>query len=240
MNICKVAIYNESNVPQICTDKLITFLHDEFGIKAKVYSPLSYASDKILQCRVKNMLRPLESQGEQTGSTLMYDGICLQQAFTEMIPHENQHSDWLHIIFTAKLVGTYDYDGYKYHSRALIGANPALISTTGIIEAPARPRSYYIAQATKVPYDGWNDWLEYGDERLEYAARAYIMQALVYYATGSSFCKNPKCVLYNAHWQQELVKSQIESGSLCSEHHNAIQNMIKNTDSDGGKQDDLN
>ena len=232
MNICKVAIYDESNVPQICAEKLATFLRTTFGIKVEIYSQLSYTLDDILQCTIKNMLRPIEhqiDQGTHTDSVLMYDGISLQQAFTKMIPQEHQRSDWLHVIFTAKLVGTYDYDGCKYHSRALIGANPAIISTTGIIEAPARPRSYYISQATKVPYDGWNDWIEYKDTRLEYAAKAYLMQALVYYATGSSFCKDPKCILYNAHWQQELVKSQIESGSLCAKHHAIAQNMLKDT-----------
>ena len=211
MNICKVAIYDESNVPQICAEKLATFLRTTFGIKVEIYSQLSYTLDDILQCTIKNMLRPIEhqiDQGTHTDSVLMYDGISLQQAFTKMIPQEHQRSDWLHVIFTAKLVGTYDYDGCKYHSRALID---------------------YISQATKVPYDGWNDWIEYKDTRLEYAAKAYLMQALVYYATGSSFCKDPKCILYNAHWQQELVKSQIESGSLCAKHHAIAQNMLKDT-----------
>ena len=181
MNICKVAIYDESNVPQICAEKLATFLRTTFGIKVEIYSQLSYTLDDILQCTIKNMLRPIEhqiDQGTHTDSVLMYDGISLQQAFTKMIPQEHQRSDWLHVIFTAKLVGTYDYDGCKYHSRALIGANPAIISTTGIIEAPARPRSYYISQATKVPYDGWNDWIEYKDTRLRlffpYVCKSYL------------------------------------------------------------------
>ena len=203
MNICKVAIYDESNVPQICAEKLATFLRTTFGIKVEIYSQLSYTLDDILQCTIKNMLRPIEhqiGQGTHTDSVLMYDGISLQQAFTKMIPQEHQRSDWLHVIFTAKLVGTYDYDGCKYHSRALIGANPAIISTTGIIEAPARPRSYY-TQATKVPYDGWSDWIEYKDTRLEYAAKAYLMQALDIIQRGAHFVKILS-ILYNAHWQR--------------------------------------
>ncbi len=243
MKICKVAIYDESNVPQICTDKLVKFLHETFGIKAEIYNPFSYTSKDVSECTVTNMLRPLECKQSESGhenSIPMYDGICLQRAFAEMIPHEHQHSDWLYVVFTAKLIGTYDYDGCRYHARALIGSNPAIISTTGIIEAPAKPRLHYISEATKVPYDGWNDWLKYGDNRLEYTARAYLMQSLAYYATGSAFCKDAKCILYNAHWQQEMVKSQIESGSLCKDHRIIIQDMVKNSRSEDNKQDHLN
>nr|WP_320416723.1 DUF6775 family putative metallopeptidase [Candidatus Nitrosotenuis chungbukensis] len=39
---------------------------------------------------------------------------------------------------------TFDSGDYRYHGRALIGANPSIISTTGIIEAPAKPRQYYM------------------------------------------------------------------------------------------------
>ena len=48
------------------------------------------------------------------------------------------------LFFTNKLICTYDYNDYRYHGRAIICANPSIISTTGIIEAPAKPKEYYI------------------------------------------------------------------------------------------------
>ena len=35
---------------------------------------------------------------------------------------------------------------------------------------------------------------------------------------GNPFCNNINCRLYNAHWQEELIYSQIQSRRLCDEH----------------------
>ncbi|MDI1496150.1 MAG: hypothetical protein K8823_1458 [Cenarchaeum symbiont of Oopsacas minuta] len=230
MKISKVVIYDEPTVPQIHSDRLGIFLRNVFDVEAKVCDPFfpNVLTD-ISSCIINNTHRPLERQVSQlsTYSVPMYDGICLQQLFAKNIPQEYRQTDWLHVVFTDKLIGTYDYETLRYHARAIIGSNPAVISTTGIIEALAKPRMYYIAQMTKVPYDGWNGWLEYGDERLAYTARGYLMQALAYYVTGDAFCKDPKCVLYNAHWQHDLIKSQIESGTMCEKHDVSVRCMMR-------------
>nr|AIE95992.1 hypothetical protein [uncultured marine thaumarchaeote AD1000_71_D06] len=49
----------------------------------------------------------------------------------------------MHIVFTNRLICTYDTTDSRYHGRAVICSNPSIISTTGMIEAPARPREYY-------------------------------------------------------------------------------------------------
>ena len=48
---------------------------------------------------------------------------------------------------------TYDATDSRYHGRAVICSNPAIISTTGMIEAPARPREYYF-EAMKCKMQG--------------------------------------------------------------------------------------
>ena len=68
----------------------------------------------------------------------------MNQVIEEIVPFEENIEKVLHIIFTDKLIGTFDYDDYRYHARALICSNPIVISTTGIIEAPAKPKQYYI------------------------------------------------------------------------------------------------
>ena len=71
----------------------------------------------------------------------LYDGFELQNIIAENILTMNST---LHIIFTNKLTATFDNDDFRYHARALISSNPTIISTAGIIEAPAKPKQYYL------------------------------------------------------------------------------------------------
>jgi hypothetical protein len=141
----------------------------------------------------------------------------------------------LHIIFTNKLTCTFDENDFRYHARALVGSNPAIISTTGIIEAPAKPKQYYLelmtnfthekADEIKEKYKG--EFLEYNDSRISEIVEGYILQAIMYYETGDAFCENKECRLYNAHWQKELLYSQLENKKLCDKHQKKIEEVIK-------------
>ena len=140
------------------------------------------------------------------------------------------------MFYTNKLTCTYDYNDYRYHGRDLIGANPCIISTTGIIEAPAKPRKYYFELMTnftqgvnvdtvKEKYKG--QYLEYHDTRLSKIIEGYLLQAIFYYETGQSFCENENCRLFNAHWQKDLLKSQLEIGQLCQNHQDVLNKITK-------------
>ncbi|MEE9365582.1 MAG: DUF6775 family putative metallopeptidase, partial [Dehalococcoidales bacterium] len=105
---------------------------------------------------------------------------------------------------------------------------PSVISTTGIIEAPAKPREYYLLKQQyerlgKAPdelkerYRG--RFIDYGDERLTEVAKGYAMQAVFYSLVGEPFCEDKGCRLYNAHWQEDLIFAQLESGyEFCPRH----------------------
>jgi hypothetical protein len=147
---------------------------------------------------------------------ILYDGFELQNIISENISITD---DTLHIIFTNKLTATFDNDDFRYHARALISSNPIIISTTGIIEAPAKPKQYYLDLLTnfsegkieeiKEKYKG--EFLEYHDSRLNEIAEGYVLQAILYYGTGEAFCEKKECRLFNAHWQKDLFYSQIEN-----------------------------
>jgi hypothetical protein len=174
-----------------------------------------------------------EKKGE---NIVLYDGFELQKVATLLVPAENQAAENFHIVFTAKLACTFDFSDLRYHGRALIGANPSIISTTGIIEAPAKPRQYYLdlmakywqglnVDVIKKKYQG--SYLEYHDERISTISEGYCMQALFYYLTGEPFCDLLDCRLYNAHWQRDLLYSQLEYGKLC-ERHDRILHLLHN------------
>ena len=129
---------------------------------------------------------------------------------------------------------TYDQNDFRYHGRALIGSNPSIISTTGIIEAPAKPREYYFdliskfaeglnINSVKRKYQG--TYLEIHDERLSTITEGYLLQALFYYITGEPFCESRDCRLFNAHWQNDLIHSQLQVGKLCNKHQHILNNF---------------
>ena len=118
---------------------------------------------------------------------------------------------------------------------AVICSNPSIISTTGIIEAPAKPREYYMelisnmAQGLNVDslmkkYRG--NYLEYHDKRISTVVEGYVLQAIFYYLTGDAFCENVDCRLFNPHWQKDLLRSQIEIGKLCDRHQKILDELV--------------
>ena len=174
-----------------------------------------------------------------TNNIVMYDGFEFQQIIASVIPKFELQSDKFHLICTNKLVCTYDYDDYRYHGRAVICSNPAIISTIGIVEAPAKPREYYLQifesrsqgldlDLIKNQFKG--RYLEYQDLRLSEVIRGYAMQVLFYYITGQPFCESKECRLYNAHWQEELLHSQIVTNKLCDKHQKILDEIIQKSE----------
>ncbi len=164
----------------------------------------------------------------------MYDGFELQNVLTELIPSDELNTNYFHVFFTNKLTCTYDYNDCRYHGRALIAANPSIISTTGIIEAPAKPKEYYLdlisnyqyglnVNSIKEKYKG--EYLEYNDPRLSKIIEGYLLQAIFYYETGEEFCSDKNCRLFNSHWQKDLLQSQIETSNLCEKHKEKLREL---------------
>ena len=189
---------------------------------------------------------------------VLYDGLWLQRMFyknmAEKVPHEFR-GGFIHLIFTSRLFGTYETGGslttlpldprpdrgyprsQRYHARVVLTGLPSLISTSGIVEAPARPKEYYWLKAGFI--QGGKDvreldliykgrFIEYDDPRITRVLRPYILQAIFYELTGNPFCDNPSCCLYNSHWQEEVLKAQLE-GKLCEEHRNIIFRLVETT-----------
>ncbi|KAF6242956.1 hypothetical protein C6988_07250 [Nitrosopumilus sp. b1] len=255
MKISQVFLYDEPSVPEIDIKHISDFIKELFGIDVKIQKNiLSFGDDtiaeRIASCRVFNPRRPFqrhyptqeeiqfevrnESDSATTENIIMYDGFEFQNIISELIPKEEQTFENLHIAFTNKLMCTYDYNDYRYHGRALIGSNPSIISTTGIIEAPAKPREYYMElisnmtqglnlESVKRKYSG--RYLEYHDKRLDKIVEGYVLQAMFYYITGEAFCDSLECRLHNAHWQKDLLYSQLEVGRFCDKHQRILENL---------------
>jgi len=169
---------------------------------------------------------------------VIYDGFEFQRLLRELIPESERNMTVVHIAITSRLMATFDDNDRRYHARVIISGYPAVISTSGIVEAPAKPREFYrmkqmetiLGNAT-VPAELLDRhfsgrFMEHDDSRLTEVMKGYIMQAVFYHTTGEAFCNNPHCRLFNAHWQKELIKAQIESGRLCDDHTRIMNELI--------------
>jgi hypothetical protein len=172
--------------------------------------------------------------GRQYKELILYDGFMMQRLFETMINEDEANTHHVHIVFEDRLICTFNEEDHRYHARTILGGSPSIISTTGIIEAPAKPKEWYIKQMQVAAYDMSSDgdqndeiasciekekYLQYGDYRVNFAAVGYVLQVLFFFITkGNPFCNDINCRLYNAHWQEEVIHSQIQSKRLCKEH----------------------
>ena len=256
MKISKIILYNEPSVPQTNIKKIKRFLLETFEIEIQIreniFQKLNERTyEEIASTRVFNLKKPFEKHTpsikeisielenkdmSNKQEMILYDGIELNKIVKEVIPVAENTLNILHIIFTNKLTCTFDENDFRYHARAWVGSNPIIISTTGIIEAPAKPKQFYIDLMTnfseesiekiKEKYKG--EFLEYNDVKLPEVIEGYILQAIFYYETGDVFCDNKQCRLFNAHWQKDLFISQIENKKMCEKHEKVLTKMKNN------------
>ena len=252
MKISKIILYNEPSVLEIDIKKLKKFIENIFQIKIEIRNNIfeninEKTCENIASSRVFNLKKTfqkhipsieeisIELENKDMSNKeemILYDGIELSNIITELIPNEEKNQDILNIIFTNKLTCTFDENDFRYHARALVGSNPIIISTTGTIEAPAKPKQYYLDLMTNFSKEGIGEikkkykgqFLEYGDFRMPGIIEGYVLQAIFYYETGDAFCDNKQCRLFNAHWQKDLFISQIDNKKMCKKHE---ERMIK-------------
>ncbi len=169
---------------------------------------------------------------------VLYDGFELARLLGRLIPKEERGTHHVHIILTNQLFGTWG-DDLRYHYRVSVYSVPSLVSTTGIVEAPARPREFYLEkqrlaaiglkdgslEALKQKYAG--QFIDYDDERMTEVVIGYALQAVMYAATGNPFCPDPNCRFYDAHHQRDLIRAQLKGDEFCNRHRELLEQLKK-------------
>lgn len=178
------------------------------------------------------------SDPQSRAKGLLYDGPRLLELLRSLLPREEQSLAHLHIIFTNQLFGMYQDDG-RYHAAVILCGFPCLLSTTGIVEAPAKPREYYVLRqqfaalgmgdaAAVLQKELKGRYIDYHDARLTEVMKGYVMQAIMYHLTLEPFCEDPNCRLYNAHWQEEVIQAQLKGPyEFCPRHQRLIEELKK-------------
>ena len=232
MRISRIALYDCASHRRVRMGAVAAFLRRTFGVPAESRpSPLVARRDTDA-CRVRNMFRPPERWGDGDASGIpLYDGYMLADLLGGVLSHDEGA---FHVLFVDDAIGTYDHADMRYHGRALISANPCIVSVRGMCEAPARPRDYCIdmmactaagGDAQEVESRHGGRFLTYDDSRMQEVAHGYVMQAVFHFETGEAFCTDAGCRLYNSHWQSDVIHTQVTSPRLCRRHQDALRRM---------------
>lgn len=225
-----VCLYVESK-EKIDFKKISSFVKDNFGFAAKVKK----LKESIVQTK-----------------GLLYEPVHTRKLFEKIKSNADKragHTDdrgCIDMIVTDKLIATYEESDRRLHLRAAIFGFPSIISTSGIVEAPAKPKEYYLQKQKYGLLKAWefkekevkqnfkDRFIDYHDQRLSEVLKGYIAQAIFFELTGNPFCENKSCRLFNAHWQEDLLKAQVKSGKFCKKHSLELLKIIPSRPESGG------
>ena len=250
----RIILYDEGAAQKLSIEEITEYLAQKMGkVQVEVREnpfvklPLDKISDyarKIACTKIQDVSqrilpeqKPLYGEieyekrrilGKTSAFGILYDGLHLQRIFQEAGLRGEYCFEFVHIIFTNRLFATRDESDRRYHVRTSIYSFPSVISTTGIVEGPAKPREYYLLkqqyerlgiELTELNDRFKGNFIDYEDRRLTEVIKGYVMQAVFYSLTGDPFCQDKGCRLYNAHWQEELIFAQLENEyEFCPRH----------------------
>ncbi len=249
LNLKKVILYNETSSKNFnhyeigeYIKEMIPSSHVEF--RKQFFNPRNDTAVELARIKVRNLYsvsfnQPLYGEIEfekkiledpdKASPAVLYDGMRLQQITRESILKGERNMDYLHIVFTKRFFASFDDNDRRYHARVAIFAFPNLISTTGVVEAPAKPKKYYELRnkfsnlglafvENKLKEEFHGQFIDYEDERMTQVMKGYSLQAIFYHLFHQPFCLDKNCQLYNGHWQEEVIHAHVKSGRLCSYH----------------------
>jgi len=162
---------------------------------------------------------------------ILYEGVFYQEIVSNLILKGRVDLNRCIILFSNQLFGTWDRNNNRYHARVSLYGFPNLISITGLVEAPAKPKEFYLKkqmgismELLKEEYQG--KFLDYGDLRMTTVMKGYAMQALLFHVTGDPFCGDRDCRLFNSHWQEEVLHSQMNGKyEFCPKHATLLKEL---------------
>lgn len=175
--------------------------------------------------------------GKARARGVPYEGPGLRKLYQQMLEKKSAPPREISVIITDRMIMTWSEDDLRYHARVVVFGFPSIISISGLIEAPARPREYYAAKNALLSAGLGSDaeqllserfsgsYLEAEDDRIPAVLRGYLLQCLFYAHSMEPFCESDKCMLCNAHWQEEMIRAQLEHGDLCKRHKESLRRI---------------
>ena len=247
-----IFLYTDNPSASFYLSKLISFLEsfnfkvdnrDDFFSFLKLDENALDEYRKFLEAiKIRDIEKPLDRLNlntagsefnENTSRENFFDGYWLQRKWyfylSARLGREIEKND-IHLIFSGKLFGT--FGERRYHARVILTGEPALISTSGVVEAPARPKEYYFAKGRLLSMgkgigeldEIYKDrFVSYDDPKITNILCSYALQQIKSRITGDPFCENSNCCLFNSHWQEEVLALQYQN-VICDECRTVLSN----------------
>lgn len=258
-SVSRIYLYDDPSVENLKLSEIADYLKEKLGpiqidrrdqlIVASSERSVEFLAKELARAKIRDLAEPHQKFDPLYGEIefekkllnnprsklfgILYDGVKLQDIFWEIIPERERDLSHVHIVFTNRLFGTWDENDRRYHARVSVYGFPSIISTTGIVEAPAKPKEFYFEQQlTGLPTEMLKEkfrgrFIDHDDERLTEIMKGYVMQAIFYHIASSPFCDDRRCRLYNCHWQEEVLEAQLEPPEFCERHEKMLEEMRK-------------
>jgi len=162
---------------------------------------------------------------------ILYEGTFYQEIISNLIFKGGVDFKRCVVFFTNQLFGTWDRDDQRYHARVSLYGFPCLISLPGLVEAPAKPKEFYLKKQMGTPVEWLKEeyqgrFLDHGDSRMTEVLKGYAIQALLFHVTGDPFCDDRDCRFFNSHWQEEVLHSQMNGKyEFCPKHEKILETI---------------
>lgn len=236
MDFCFLHLYQSNTVPQPSIETIVAEIRTKIpGIRVDIRDSFQHHwrindfDDIFVHAMISDLKQPFDRQpNDDKSDYLLYDGFVLQRLLSQAISQDEMSLKHIHVIITDKLACTFDEDDWRYHARTVICGTPSIISASGIVEGPAKPKEYYYLSRPGFTDDSFltkkcaGKFIDYGDTRLPEAILLYLHQIIFYFITdGTPFCHDQNCRLYNSHWQEELVRI-LSNPKLCEYHESLL------------------
>ena len=154
-------------------------------VQGKLDQNVAYEMNFPKYLMLKGISNGSSTTESQYKELILYDGFMMQRLLETMINENESNTDHVHIVFEDRLICTFSEEDWRYHARTIIAGSPSIISTSGIVEAPAKPKEWYIKQMRLATYDIDRDgddendgissnekekYLDYGDYRINFSS----------------------------------------------------------------------
>jgi hypothetical protein len=256
----KFVLYRDEGTPALMPEEVADYLQNTIGIQVTVKGGFlkthwrgrrEALARMIAAARVRNLAAPFAAEEPMYGEVMfeqrfleeperkvpgvLYDGGRFRRLLLNMLPPDERSFELQHVAFTSRLIGTFESDG-RYHAHVNICGYPSIISTSGVVEAPAKPKEYYVLKqrfvetGQAVPFELLKErfsgrFIDYDDPRLTEVLKGYALQCAVYAIAKEPFCKNQRCRLFDAHWQSELIRAQLSGDRFCKRHSGMLKSI---------------
>jgi len=255
----RIVLYADESTPALKAEEVGRFLTQILGITAETkgdfitilgHGDMEEIARRLAGVRVHDVSKAFERQEASYGEMMfelrfledpakkvpgvLYDGWVMQRLLRDMLPPKKRTSRFQHIVFTSRLIGTFEPDG-RYHAHVNLCGFPSIVSTSGVVEAPAKPKEYYLLKrrfveaGEDVPFELLKErfagqFIDYDDPRMTEVMKGYALQCALYLITKEAFCDKRGCRLFDAHWQSEVIEAQLD-GKLCIRHEKIVKEI---------------